>query len=275
MTPFEASGIDARSRAEDRVPSRHRHGRDRKAADLVVFDADPLADIHNSVKIRWVIKNGESSTRRRWRGDGRRSAAAQDVLAGGAMSERAILTDRSRRSQCPRIAARDSGGDRDDRSIARRRGARSGRHQASGPSPRSWSTWRRPRSSSGPVPLRAGDRQLRSCSRSTRTGSWPSSRRWTATPRSRVCQPSQVRATLDRSVDCGRAGEALPSSRSRRDLRGLAARMVGRARAASPRADRADCRALRGTVPLEMHGGLSPRWSERCITSASATRTAK
>ena len=30
--------------------------------------------------------------------------------------------DRSRRSQCPRIAARDSGGDRDDRSIARRRG---------------------------------------------------------------------------------------------------------------------------------------------------------
>jgi hypothetical protein len=51
--------------------------------------------------------------------------------------------------------------------------------------------------------------------------------------------------------------------------------MVGRARAASPRADRADCRALRGTVPLEMHGGLSPRWSERCITSASATRTAK
>ena len=59
-----------------------------------------------------------------------------------------------------------------------------------------------------------------------------------------ICQPSQVRATLDRSVERGRAGEALPSSRSRRDLRGVAARMVGRARAASPRADRADCRAV-------------------------------
>ena len=30
-----------------------------KLADLVVLDADPLADVHNSVKIRWVIKNGE------------------------------------------------------------------------------------------------------------------------------------------------------------------------------------------------------------------------
>ena len=30
-----------------------------KLADLVVLDADPLADIHNSVKIRWVVKNGE------------------------------------------------------------------------------------------------------------------------------------------------------------------------------------------------------------------------
>jgi len=29
-----------------------------KLADLVVLDADPLADIHNSAKIRWVIKNG-------------------------------------------------------------------------------------------------------------------------------------------------------------------------------------------------------------------------
>src|SRR5206468_12383038 len=30
-----------------------------KLADLVVLDADPLADIHNSVKIRFVVKNGE------------------------------------------------------------------------------------------------------------------------------------------------------------------------------------------------------------------------
>jgi hypothetical protein len=30
-----------------------------KLADLIVLDADPLADIHNSVKIRYVIKNGQ------------------------------------------------------------------------------------------------------------------------------------------------------------------------------------------------------------------------
>jgi hypothetical protein len=30
-----------------------------KLADFLVLDADPLADIHNSTKIRWVIKNGE------------------------------------------------------------------------------------------------------------------------------------------------------------------------------------------------------------------------
>lgn len=29
-----------------------------KLADLVVLDADPLADIHNTDKIRWVVKNG-------------------------------------------------------------------------------------------------------------------------------------------------------------------------------------------------------------------------
>jgi hypothetical protein len=29
-----------------------------KLADLVVLNADPLADIHNTAKIRWVIKNG-------------------------------------------------------------------------------------------------------------------------------------------------------------------------------------------------------------------------
>jgi Tol biopolymer transport system component/imidazolonepropionase-like amidohydrolase len=30
-----------------------------KLADLIVLDADPLADIHNSVKIRYVVKNGQ------------------------------------------------------------------------------------------------------------------------------------------------------------------------------------------------------------------------
>ena len=30
-----------------------------KLADLLVLDADPLSDIHNTTKIRWVIKNGE------------------------------------------------------------------------------------------------------------------------------------------------------------------------------------------------------------------------
>ena len=30
-----------------------------KLADLIVLDADPLADIHNTEKIRWVIKNGQ------------------------------------------------------------------------------------------------------------------------------------------------------------------------------------------------------------------------
>lgn len=30
-----------------------------KLADLVVLDADPLADLHASTKIRWVVKNGE------------------------------------------------------------------------------------------------------------------------------------------------------------------------------------------------------------------------
>ena len=30
-----------------------------KLADLVVLDEDPLADIHNSNSIRWVVKNGE------------------------------------------------------------------------------------------------------------------------------------------------------------------------------------------------------------------------
>ena len=54
-----AEGIDARSRGEARAASRLGTVETGKLADLVVFDADPLADIHNSVKIRWVIKNGE------------------------------------------------------------------------------------------------------------------------------------------------------------------------------------------------------------------------
>jgi hypothetical protein len=41
-----------------------------KLADLVVLDADPLADVHASAKIRWVIKNGEiwegETMRRLW-----------------------------------------------------------------------------------------------------------------------------------------------------------------------------------------------------------------
>jgi len=36
----------------------------------VVLDADPLTDIHNSTKIRWVVKNGElydgETMRREW-----------------------------------------------------------------------------------------------------------------------------------------------------------------------------------------------------------------
>ena len=30
-----------------------------KLADFIVLDANPLEDIHNTVKIRWVVKNGE------------------------------------------------------------------------------------------------------------------------------------------------------------------------------------------------------------------------
>jgi len=30
-----------------------------KLADLLVLDGDPLADIHNTAALRWVIKNGE------------------------------------------------------------------------------------------------------------------------------------------------------------------------------------------------------------------------
>jgi Tol biopolymer transport system component/imidazolonepropionase-like amidohydrolase len=41
-----------------------------KLADLLVLEADPLADVHNSEKIRWVVKNGEiyeaATLRRIW-----------------------------------------------------------------------------------------------------------------------------------------------------------------------------------------------------------------
>ena len=54
-----------------------------KLADLVVLEADPLADIHATEKIRWVIKNGEL-----WDADDDeealavRTGAAEAVLAG-------------------------------------------------------------------------------------------------------------------------------------------------------------------------------------------------
>ena len=30
-----------------------------KLADMVIIDGDPLADIRNTRKVRWVVKNGE------------------------------------------------------------------------------------------------------------------------------------------------------------------------------------------------------------------------
>jgi Tol biopolymer transport system component/imidazolonepropionase-like amidohydrolase len=60
MTPFEAlraATIDA----ADKIGFAPDLGsvEPGKLADLVVLDADPLADIHNSAKVRWVVKNGE------------------------------------------------------------------------------------------------------------------------------------------------------------------------------------------------------------------------
>ena len=84
-----------------------------KLADLVVFDADPFADIHNSVKIRWVIKNGElfdAADADAAMAVG--APAAEDVLAGGAMSDstRILYGIDLGESQLRReIAARDSG----------------------------------------------------------------------------------------------------------------------------------------------------------------------
>jgi imidazolonepropionase-like amidohydrolase len=71
MTPFEALRAATREAAQ-KIGFLPDIGtvETGKLADLVVFDADPLADIHNSVKIRWVIKNGElfdaATLARRW-----------------------------------------------------------------------------------------------------------------------------------------------------------------------------------------------------------------
>jgi predicted amidohydrolase YtcJ len=71
MTPFEALRASTREAAQ-KIGFLPDIGtvETGKLADLVVFDADPLADIHNSVKIRWVIKNGElfdaATLTRRW-----------------------------------------------------------------------------------------------------------------------------------------------------------------------------------------------------------------
>ena len=151
MTPFEAlQGVDARRRARRLgFAARPRHGRDRQARGPrrprrgpagrhPQQREDPLGD-----QERRALRRG-----RRWRGDGRRSARCPGC-SGRRRHERHAqsLRDRSRRSQRPRVVARDSEGDRDDRRIARRRGVlEADWRRASGRSPRSWSTWRRPRS---------------------------------------------------------------------------------------------------------------------------------
>jgi imidazolonepropionase-like amidohydrolase/Tol biopolymer transport system component len=71
MTPFEALRAATREAAQ-KIGFLPDLGtiETGKLADLVVFDADPLADIHNTLKIRWVIKNGElfdaATLTRRW-----------------------------------------------------------------------------------------------------------------------------------------------------------------------------------------------------------------
>ena len=72
------------------------HGRDRQLADLIVLDADPLADIHNSVKIRCVIKNGQLF-------DG------PTLASGGRQSRFEDVLQRENRGDAP-IRRRDLGG---------------------------------------------------------------------------------------------------------------------------------------------------------------------
>ena len=188
-----------------------------KLADLVVLDADPLADIHNSVKIRCVIKNGAALRRgRRWRRRGRRSAAPEDVLAGGAMSDAPNpYGDRSRRDRCPRIPATDTGGDRARPSIARRRaGSRSGL------APGKWTLAeilvhlaQIEIDVPGPAPLRAGDARLPRCSRSIRTGSWPVEPAMDGDAALAAMSAfGRFALPLIDRLDRGRAGDALASS---------------------------------------------------------------
>jgi Tol biopolymer transport system component/imidazolonepropionase-like amidohydrolase len=57
-----------------------------KLADLVVLDADPLADIHNTTAIRWVVKNGvlyeADSMKQLWPQERERAAFFWEAAAG-------------------------------------------------------------------------------------------------------------------------------------------------------------------------------------------------
>jgi imidazolonepropionase-like amidohydrolase len=59
MTPLEALRIGTRFGAEA-IGFGHDLGslEPGKLADLIVLDKNPLADIHNTESIRWVMKNG-------------------------------------------------------------------------------------------------------------------------------------------------------------------------------------------------------------------------
>ena len=52
------SGGDDDGRGLDRVGPRHRVDRAGKLADIVVLDANPLDDIKNTAKTRYIVKNG-------------------------------------------------------------------------------------------------------------------------------------------------------------------------------------------------------------------------